>query len=173
MWIEYSGSVACSVNCVHNWKLSVNLRAPPQQVQLKSFFSMTYMQQHLEKSCISCSVSLILLQQINSKKKKKNPKRKETTNTTRCYLFITYNYCLQFLPVQATLCIAQCQQHYLGILISTDCKCWMAPEAFSFSFSDKSDIWSLGCILLDMMTCFVLNVCNNVSLKYEPTTEHL
>lgn len=126
-------------------------------MQLKSFFSMTYMQQHLEKSCISCSVSLILLQQINSKKKKKNPKRKETTNTTRCYLFITYNYCLQFLPVQATLCIAQCQQHYLGILISTDCKCWMAPEAFSFSFSDKSDIWSLGCILLDMMTCFVLN----------------
>ncbi|NXL94530.1 STKL1 protein, partial [Alectura lathami] len=32
-------------------------------------------------------------------------------------------------------------------------KSWMAPEAFSFSFSEKSDIWSLGCILLDMMTC--------------------
>ncbi|NXI71260.1 STKL1 protein, partial [Anseranas semipalmata] len=32
-------------------------------------------------------------------------------------------------------------------------KSWMAPEAFRFSFSEKSDIWSLGCILLDMMTC--------------------
>ncbi|NXG33345.1 STKL1 protein, partial [Dromaius novaehollandiae] len=30
---------------------------------------------------------------------------------------------------------------------------WMAPETLSFSFSEKSDIWSLGCILLDMMTC--------------------
>uniref|UniRef100_A0A8V1ALV2 non-specific serine/threonine protein kinase n=1 Tax=Gallus gallus TaxID=9031 RepID=A0A8V1ALV2_CHICK len=43
------------------------------------------------------------------------------------------------------------------IRVEENCKCWMAPEAFSFSFSDKSDIWSLGCILLDMMTCFVLN----------------
>ncbi|NXF59415.1 STKL1 protein, partial [Ciccaba nigrolineata] len=32
-------------------------------------------------------------------------------------------------------------------------KSWMAPEAVGFSFTDKSDIWSLGCILLDMMTC--------------------
>ncbi|NXN51799.1 STKL1 protein, partial [Rynchops niger] len=32
-------------------------------------------------------------------------------------------------------------------------KCWMAPETFGFSFTEKSDIWSLGCILLDMMTC--------------------
>ncbi|KFQ72713.1 putative inactive protein kinase-like SgK071, partial [Phoenicopterus ruber ruber] len=30
---------------------------------------------------------------------------------------------------------------------------WMAPETFGFSFTEKSDIWSLGCILLDMMTC--------------------
>ncbi|NXW86187.1 STKL1 protein, partial [Alopecoenas beccarii] len=30
---------------------------------------------------------------------------------------------------------------------------WMAPETFVFSFTEKSDIWSLGCILLDMMTC--------------------
>ncbi|XP_058015544.1 serine/threonine kinase-like domain-containing protein STKLD1 [Ahaetulla prasina] len=34
-----------------------------------------------------------------------------------------------------------------------DSKCWMAPEALNFSFSDKSDIWSLGSILLDMITC--------------------
>ncbi|KFV01507.1 putative inactive protein kinase-like SgK071, partial [Pterocles gutturalis] len=32
-------------------------------------------------------------------------------------------------------------------------KSWMAPETFVFSFTEKSDIWSLGCILLDMMTC--------------------
>ncbi|XP_060540585.1 serine/threonine kinase-like domain-containing protein STKLD1 [Pantherophis guttatus] len=34
-----------------------------------------------------------------------------------------------------------------------DSKCWMAPEALDFSFSDKSDIWSLGSILLDMIAC--------------------
>ncbi|KFV06433.1 putative inactive protein kinase-like SgK071, partial [Tauraco erythrolophus] len=32
-------------------------------------------------------------------------------------------------------------------------KSWMAPETFGFSFTEKSDIWSLGCILLDMTTC--------------------
>ncbi|NWI55594.1 STKL1 protein, partial [Calyptomena viridis] len=32
-------------------------------------------------------------------------------------------------------------------------KSWMAPETFGFSFTEKSDIWSLGSILLDMMTC--------------------
>ncbi|NWS74033.1 STKL1 protein, partial [Crotophaga sulcirostris] len=32
-------------------------------------------------------------------------------------------------------------------------KSWMAPETFMFSFTEKSDIWSLGCILLDMTTC--------------------
>ncbi|XP_045419763.1 serine/threonine kinase-like domain-containing protein STKLD1 isoform X5 [Lemur catta] len=32
-------------------------------------------------------------------------------------------------------------------------KSWMAPEALNFCFSQKSDIWSLGCIILDMTTC--------------------
>ncbi|KFV64136.1 putative inactive protein kinase-like SgK071, partial [Dryobates pubescens] len=32
-------------------------------------------------------------------------------------------------------------------------KAWMAPEASVFSFTEKSDIWSLGCVLLDMLTC--------------------
>ncbi|KAL6085452.1 hypothetical protein STEG23_004654 [Scotinomys teguina] len=36
-------------------------------------------------------------------------------------------------------------------------KSWMAPEALKFSFSCKSDIWSLGCIILDMATCSFLN----------------
>ncbi|XP_064891780.1 serine/threonine kinase-like domain-containing protein STKLD1 isoform X13 [Columba livia] len=43
------------------------------------------------------------------------------------------------------------------VLSDFSCKSWMAPETFGFSFTEKSDIWSLGCILLDMMTCSVLN----------------
>ncbi|NWX86853.1 STKL1 protein, partial [Nothoprocta ornata] len=39
------------------------------------------------------------------------------------------------------------------IRVEESSKSWMAPETLSFSFSEKSDIWSLGCILLDMMTC--------------------
>ncbi|NWX06530.1 STKL1 protein, partial [Caloenas nicobarica] len=39
------------------------------------------------------------------------------------------------------------------IRVEESCKSWMAPETFVFSFTEKSDIWSLGCILLDMMTC--------------------
>lgn len=34
----------------------------------------------------------------------------------------------------------------------------MAPEALKFSFSQKSDIWSLGCIILDMASCSFMNV---------------
>lgn len=37
-------------------------------------------------------------------------------------------------------------------------KSWMAPEALNFSFSQKSDIWSLGCIILDMASCSFLDV---------------
>ncbi|OPJ67709.1 serine/threonine kinase-like domain-containing protein STKLD1 isoform B [Patagioenas fasciata monilis] len=43
------------------------------------------------------------------------------------------------------------------IRVEESCKSWMAPETFGFSFTEKSDIWSLGCILLDMMSCSVLN----------------
>ncbi|KAM6170126.1 serine/threonine kinase-like domain-containing protein STKLD1 [Rhynchocyon petersi] len=35
-------------------------------------------------------------------------------------------------------------------------KSWMAPEALRFCFSQKSDVWSLGCILLDMASCSFL-----------------
>ncbi|XP_015270391.1 PREDICTED: serine/threonine kinase-like domain-containing protein STKLD1 [Gekko japonicus] len=38
-----------------------------------------------------------------------------------------------------------------------DHKSWMAPEALRFFFSGKSDIWSLGCILLDMLNCSYLH----------------
>uniref|UniRef100_A0A8C6W2U2 Serine/threonine kinase-like domain-containing protein STKLD1 n=1 Tax=Nannospalax galili TaxID=1026970 RepID=A0A8C6W2U2_NANGA len=36
-------------------------------------------------------------------------------------------------------------------------KSWMAPEALKFSFTHKADIWSLGCIILDLATCSFLN----------------
>ncbi|XP_063050535.1 serine/threonine kinase-like domain-containing protein STKLD1 [Engraulis encrasicolus] len=37
-----------------------------------------------------------------------------------------------------------------------DQQCWMAPECLSQQvWSDKSDIWSLGCVLLDMLTCHI------------------
>ncbi|XP_075761386.1 serine/threonine kinase-like domain-containing protein STKLD1 isoform X3 [Pelodiscus sinensis] len=45
-----------------------------------------------------------------------------------------------------------------------DSKSWMSPEALCFSFSEKSDIWSLGCILLDMVTCFFLKEKDIISL---------
>ncbi|XP_019331220.2 serine/threonine kinase-like domain-containing protein STKLD1 isoform X4 [Alligator mississippiensis] len=48
-----------------------------------------------------------------------------------------------------------------------DSKSWMAPEALCFSFSEKSDIWSLGSILLDMMTCFFLKAGEIMSLLKE------
>ncbi|XP_010081764.1 PREDICTED: serine/threonine kinase-like domain-containing protein STKLD1, partial [Pterocles gutturalis] len=50
------------------------------------------------------------------------------------------------------------------IRVEENSKSWMAPETFVFSFTEKSDIWSLGCILLDMMTCFVLNAGEITSL---------
>nr|XP_056716176.1 serine/threonine kinase-like domain-containing protein STKLD1 [Euleptes europaea] len=45
-----------------------------------------------------------------------------------------------------------------------DHKSWMAPEALKFSFSNKSDIWSLGCILLDMLNCSYLHAEEAISL---------
>ncbi|XP_031225316.1 serine/threonine kinase-like domain-containing protein STKLD1 isoform X2 [Mastomys coucha] len=44
-------------------------------------------------------------------------------------------------------------------------KSWMAPEALKFSFSSKSDIWSLGCIILDMATCSFLNDTEAMQLR--------
>ncbi|XP_034349220.1 serine/threonine kinase-like domain-containing protein STKLD1 [Arvicanthis niloticus] len=41
----------------------------------------------------------------------------------------------------------------------------MAPEALKFSFSSKSDIWSLGCIILDMATCSFLNDTEAMQLR--------
>ncbi|XP_056668626.1 serine/threonine kinase-like domain-containing protein STKLD1 isoform X1 [Monodelphis domestica] len=44
-------------------------------------------------------------------------------------------------------------------------KSWMAPEALEFSFSTKSDVWSLGCIILDMATCSYLTRLDGLALR--------
>lgn len=46
------------------------------------------------------------------------------------------------------------------LLLPTDPfhKSWMAPEALNFSFSQQADIWSLGCIILDMVSCSFMEV---------------
>ncbi|XP_043841140.1 serine/threonine kinase-like domain-containing protein STKLD1 [Dromiciops gliroides] len=44
-------------------------------------------------------------------------------------------------------------------------KSWMAPEALEFVFSPKSDIWSLGCIILDMACCSYTNRADALALR--------
>ncbi|XP_058300687.1 serine/threonine kinase-like domain-containing protein STKLD1 isoform X6 [Hylobates moloch] len=44
-------------------------------------------------------------------------------------------------------------------------KSWMAPEALNFSFSQKSDIWSLGCIILDMTSCSFMDGTEAMHLR--------
>ncbi|XP_064532850.1 serine/threonine kinase-like domain-containing protein STKLD1 isoform X2 [Pseudopipra pipra] len=50
------------------------------------------------------------------------------------------------------------------IRVEESSKSWMAPETFGFSFTEKSDIWSLGSVLLDVMTCFALKAEEITSL---------
>ncbi|VCW76491.1 unnamed protein product [Gulo gulo] len=44
-------------------------------------------------------------------------------------------------------------------------KSWMAPEALNCSFSPKSDVWSLGCIILDMVSCSFINRTEAMHLR--------
>ncbi|XP_041581844.1 serine/threonine kinase-like domain-containing protein STKLD1 isoform X2 [Vulpes lagopus] len=44
-------------------------------------------------------------------------------------------------------------------------KSWMAPEALDFSFSQKADIWSLGCIILDMASCSFIDRAEGLLLR--------
>ena len=34
---------------------------------------------------------------------------------------------------------------------------WMAPEVFDHAYDERSDIWSVGCILIEMVTCSFIN----------------
>ncbi|XP_017542916.2 serine/threonine kinase-like domain-containing protein STKLD1 [Pygocentrus nattereri] len=46
----------------------------------------------------------------------------------------------------------------LQIRIKDSAKCWMAPESVRLlQWSNKSDIWSLGCVLLDVLTCHMFD----------------
>ncbi|KAM6954406.1 serine/threonine kinase-like domain-containing protein STKLD1 [Aplochiton taeniatus] len=52
----------------------------------------------------------------------------------------------------------------LSVKATAAMKCWMAPESvFEHRWSEKSDIWSLGCVLLDMLTCHVQDASSSVS----------
>ncbi|EPQ11202.1 Protein kinase-like protein SgK071 [Myotis brandtii] len=44
-------------------------------------------------------------------------------------------------------------------------KSWMAPEALGFSFSPKADVWSLGCIVLDMVSCSFMEATEAMLLR--------
>ncbi|MEE6519356.1 hypothetical protein FKM82_031125 [Ascaphus truei] len=55
----------------------------------------------------------------------------------------------------------------LKIRMDDECKLWMAPEALQFSYSEKSDVWSLGCVLLDMMTCSITTDAEVAALLQE------
>ncbi|XP_047624787.1 serine/threonine kinase-like domain-containing protein STKLD1 isoform X3 [Phacochoerus africanus] len=44
-------------------------------------------------------------------------------------------------------------------------KSWMAPETLNFSFSQKSDVWSLGCIILDMASCSFMDTREAMRLR--------
>ncbi|XP_060697148.1 serine/threonine kinase-like domain-containing protein STKLD1 isoform X1 [Hemiscyllium ocellatum] len=46
------------------------------------------------------------------------------------------------------------------IRMKDSAKVWMAPEALKRRPLAKSDVWSLGCILLEMMTCNMMDVQN-------------
>ncbi|XP_076860245.1 serine/threonine kinase-like domain-containing protein STKLD1 isoform X2 [Brachyhypopomus gauderio] len=46
----------------------------------------------------------------------------------------------------------------LQIRVKNSAKSWMAPESVGLlQWSDKSDIWTFGCVLLDMLTCHILD----------------
>ncbi|XP_029467007.1 serine/threonine kinase-like domain-containing protein STKLD1 isoform X2 [Rhinatrema bivittatum] len=60
----------------------------------------------------------------------------------------------------------------LKIRVEEGQKSWMAPEALSFIFSEKSDVWSLGCIVLEMMTCSTLRAVDIAQLLCDLRKDH-
>lgn len=35
---------------------------------------------------------------------------------------------------------------------------WMAPEVMERPYDERSDVWGVGCILLELATCGILDV---------------
>ncbi|XP_033117364.1 serine/threonine-protein kinase Nek4-like [Anneissia japonica] len=44
---------------------------------------------------------------------------------------------------------------------------WMAPEVLERPYDERSDVWSLGCILLEMATCKSMQVTEVHSLMFD------
>ena len=44
---------------------------------------------------------------------------------------------------------------------------WMAPETMEQPFNFDSDIWSLGCIMLELMTCGIWETAEMAGHLYE------
>ena len=42
---------------------------------------------------------------------------------------------------------------------------WMAPEVFDHAYDERSDMWSVGCILLEMVTCGVIPTVEEIAGK--------
>ena len=44
---------------------------------------------------------------------------------------------------------------------------WMAPEVFERPYDERSDVWSFGCILLEIATCSLLDQSGISDLLFE------
>lgn len=44
---------------------------------------------------------------------------------------------------------------------------WMAPEVLTKAYDERTDIWSVGCIIIEMMTCSLINYSEITGWLYE------
>lgn len=44
---------------------------------------------------------------------------------------------------------------------------WMAPEVFERPYDERSDVWSFGCIMLEIATCSLLDQSGISDLLFE------
>ena len=42
---------------------------------------------------------------------------------------------------------------------------WMAPEVFDHAYDERSDMWSVGCILLEIVTCGIIPTVEEIAGK--------
>jgi serine/threonine protein kinase len=46
---------------------------------------------------------------------------------------------------------------------------WMAPEVLERPYDERSDVWSLGCIMLDASTCGILDQAQTMAVSLAQT----